>query len=164
MIINTKKGYRMHKIKIIISLTVTALLLLGACTPAAETAQPTHEQLNFQLVSNATPGDTDTYDSYSFAIYLDQEQELALGFSAQGAALRVSLFTPSEETWGYIPSPDAATTDENAELGYLKKGRIISAEEGSFRFTAPESGYYLATLQSASPTAEIDVQVEYQIQ
>jgi hypothetical protein len=154
----------MHKIKITVSLIVTALLLLGACTPAAEIEQPAHEQLNFQLVSDATPGDTDAYDGYSFAIYLDEGQELALAFSAQGAALRVSLFTPSEETWGYNPSADVDTTTEDVELGHLTKGRIISAEEGSFRFTAPESGYYLATLQSASPTAEIDVQVEYQIQ
>ena len=160
-----KKGLRnMRKIGIITSLTVAALLLLGACIPATETGQPTTEQLNFQLVSDAVPGDTDAYDSYLFNLYLEQEQELALAFSAEGGKVMVSLFTPSEETWGYNPSFNDTTTTEGEEMGYLKKGRTLSTEEGSFRFTIPEPGDYLVTIKSASPQGEIDVQVEYQIQ
>lgn len=154
----------MRKIGIITSLIVTALLLLGACVPATETGQPTAEQLNFQLVSDAVPGDTDAYGSYLFNLYLEQEQELVLAFSAEGGKLMVSLFTPSKETWGYNPSFDDTATTEDGEMGYLKKGRTLATEEGSFRFTAPESGDYLVTIKSASPQGEIDVQVGYQIQ
>jgi hypothetical protein len=151
----------------IITLTLlVAVLLLGACTPAPKPEQPTQDQLNFQLVSSAAPGDTDAYDSYIFNLYLEGEQELALAFSAQGAALRVSLFTPSEKTFGYTPSnkQDGTAEDtEDGELGRLEEGVIVSAKEGSFRFIAPETGYYAVTIQSASPKAEIDVQLEYQI-
>jgi hypothetical protein len=154
----------MRKIGIITSLIVTALLLLGACVPATETGQPTAEQLNFQLVSDAVPGDTDAYDSYIFNLYLEQEQELVLAFSTEGGKVTMSLFTPSKETWGYTPSFDETTTTDGEEMGYLKKGRMLASDEGSFRFTVPESGDYLVTIQSASPQGEIDVQVEYQIQ
>jgi len=153
----------MRKRWIITVTLLLAVLLLGACTPAPKPEQPAQEQLNFQLVSDAIPGDTDAYDSYIFNLYLEREQELALAFSAQGAALRVSLFTPSEETFGYNPKTKESVA-EDGELGHLRKGIIISAEEGSFRFSAPETGYYAVTIQSASPKAEIDVQVEYQIQ
>jgi hypothetical protein len=154
----------MRKIGIITFLVVTALLLLGACVPGQETGQPTAEQLNFKLVSDAAPGDTDMYDSYIFNLYLEQEQELALAFSAEGGKVMVSLFTPSKETWGYNPGPGNTTTTKGEEMGYLKKGRVLASDEGSFRFTVPESGDYLVTIQSASPQGEIDVQVEYQIQ
>jgi hypothetical protein len=154
----------MRKIGIITSLIVTVVLLLGACVPGQETGQPTTEQLNLQLVSNAAPGDTDMYDSYIFNLYLEQEQELVLAFSAEGGNVMVSLFTPSKETWGYNPGSGNTTTTEGEEMGYLKKGRTLSTEEGSFRFTVPESGDYLITVKSASPQGKIDVQVEYQIQ
>jgi hypothetical protein len=158
----------MRKTLIIITVTLlAALLLLGACTPTEGPEQPTQDQINFYLVSDAAPGDTDAYASYILSIYLESEQELALAFSAQGAALRVSIFTPSEETYGYRSSAtqDSAAGDTETEvLGRLKKGEIVSAEEGSFRFTAPETGYYALTIQSASPKAEIDVHLEYQIQ
>ena len=157
----------MRKILIITSLIITALVLLGACIPAGEPVapeQPSQNQLNFHLSTNTTAGNTDEYDSYVFSLYLETGQELFLEFSAVGAKLRVSLFTPSEETWGYNPNPSTATTTEAGELGRLEKGRIVSAEKGSFRFAAPESGYYLVTLQSASPKAEIDVTLDYQIQ
>ena len=157
----------MRKIKIITPLIVTALLLFGACVPTQEPEepeQPSHEQLNFQLSTNTTPGNTDEYDSHIFNLYLEQEQELALDFSAQGAAVMVSLFTPSEEIWGYSPPPPSTTTTEDGETGYLKKGRTVATEEGSFRFTVPESGYYIVTIKSATPKGEIEVLVEYQIQ
>ncbi len=154
----------MRKIGIITFLILTALLLLGGCVPGQETGQPTAEQLNFKLVSNAAPGDTDMYDSYIFNLYLEQEQELVLAFSAEGGKVMVSLFTPSKETWGYNLGSGDTTTPDGEEMGYLKKGRTLSTEEGSFRFTIPESGDYLVTIKSASPQGEIDVQVEYQIQ
>lgn len=154
----------MRKMGIITSLIVTALLLLGACVPGQETGQPTAEQLNFQLVSDAAPGDTDAYDSYIFNLYLKQEQELVLAFSAEGGKVMVSLFTPSEETWGYNPSFDDTMATEDGEMGYLKKGRTLASDEGSFRFTVPESGDYLVTIKSAIFKGTIDVQVAYQIQ
>jgi hypothetical protein len=155
----------MGKIRVITSLLVTVLLLLGACVPSQETAQPSHEQLNFRLVTDATPGDTDMYDSYIFDLYLEQEQELFLAFSTEGGKVMVSLFTPSKETWGYNPGPgDTTTTTEDGEMGHLEKGRTISRDEGSFRFTIPESGDYLVTIQSSIFKGEIDVQAEYQIQ
>ena len=154
----------MGNIRIITSLFVTALLLLGACVPATETAPPPQEQLGFQLVSDAAPGDTDLYDSYTFNLYLEQGQALALAFSADGGKVMVSLFTPSEETWGYNPSADDTTTTENGEMGYLKKGRTLASDEGSFRFTIPESGDYLVTIKSSIFKGEIDVQLDYQIQ
>jgi len=155
----------MGKIRVIMSLLVTALLLLGACAPATETAQPSHEQLDFRLVTDAAPGDTDMYDRYIFNLYLEQEQELALAFSTEGGKVMVSLFTPSKETWGYNPGPrDTTTTTEDGEMGRLEKGRTIASDEGSFRFTIPESGDYLVTIESSIFKGEIDVQVEYQIQ
>jgi hypothetical protein len=154
----------MGKIRIITSLIVAALLLLGACVPGRETAQPASEQLNFQLVSDATPGDTDAYGSYNFNLYLEQGQELALTFSAEGAAVMFSLFTPSKETWGYNPNPASTTTTEGEAMGYLKKGRTVAIEKGSFRFTVPESGDYLAIVKSAAPKGEIAVQINYQIE
>ena len=154
----------MLRIRIVTPLIVAALLLLGGCVPPQETAQPGSEQLNFQIVSDATPGDTDAYASYNFDLYLEQGQELALAFSAEGAGVMFSLFTPSEETWGYNPHPASTTTTEDGAMGYLKKGRIVAVEEGRFRFTVPESGDYLATVQSAAPKAEIAVQIDYQIQ
>jgi hypothetical protein len=156
----------MRKTLIITVTLLAALLLLGACAPTEGPEQPNQDQLNFQLVSDAAPGDTDAYGGYILTLYLEQEQELALAFSAQGAALRVSLFTPSEETYGYrsFATQDSAVGDTETEvLGQLKQGEIVSAEEGSFRFTAPETGYYALTMQSASPKAEIDVHLEYQI-
>jgi hypothetical protein len=154
----------MGKIRIITSLCVTALLLLGACVPAMEPGQSSQEQLDFKLVSDATPGDTDLYDSYILDLYLGQGQELALAFSTEGGKVMVSLFTPSEETWGYNPGSGGATTTENEEMGYLKKGRTLAMAEGSFRFTAPESGDYLLTTKSSIAKGEIDVHLEYQIQ
>ena len=154
----------MRKMGIVIPLIVTALLLLGACVPGQETGQPTAEQLNFQLVSDAAPGDTDAYDSYIFNLSLKQEQELALAFSAEGGKVMVSLFTPSEETWGYNSSFDDTMATEDGEMGYLKKGRTLASDEGSFRFTTPESGDYLVTIKSAIFKGTIDVQVAYQIQ
>jgi hypothetical protein len=154
----------MRKIGIITSLILATLLFLGACVPRQETGQPTAEQLNFKLVSNAAPGDTDAYDSYILDLYLEQDQELALAFSAEGGKVMVSLFTPSKETWGYNPGSGNTTTTEGEEMGYLKKGRMLASDEGSFRFTVPESGDYLVTIKSAIPQGEIDVQVEYQIQ
>ena len=155
----------MHKIPIMISVFIAGLLLLSsACTPALAPAQPTHEELNFQLSTNTTPGNTDAYDSYSFSIYLKREQELALDFYAEGAAVMVSIFTPSEETWGYNPNPPTTITTEDEKSGCLKQGRIMAAEEGNFTFTTPETGDYLLTVKSASPKGEIEVRVEYQIQ
>ncbi|MBN1862123.1 MAG: hypothetical protein JW790_00565 [Dehalococcoidales bacterium] len=149
----------MRKILIITVTLLAVLLPLAACAPAPE--QPNQDQLSFYLVSDATPGDTDAYAGYTLTIYLEEGQELDLAFSAQGAALRVSLFSPSEKTYGYRPTPPE---DAEAEiLGQLKQGLIISAEEGSFIFTAPETGYYAVTLQSASPKAEIAVELEYHI-
>ena len=49
-------------------------------------------------------------------------------------------------------------------MGRLEKGRTIASDEGSFRFTIPESGDYLVTIESSIFKGEIDVQVEYQIQ
>jgi hypothetical protein len=154
----------MIKIRIITSLFVTALLLLGACMPVQETARPGYEQLDFWLVTDVTPGDTDLYDSYFFNLNLEEGQELALTFSTEGGKVMVSLFTPSEETWGYNPGPGDATTTDNQEMGYLKKGRTLATEEGSFRFTTPESGDYLVTVKSSIFKGEIAVRVEYQVQ
>ena len=154
----------MGNIRIITSLFVTALLLLGACVPATETAPPSQEQLNFKLVTDAAPGDTDFYDSYIFNLYLEQGQELTLAFSTGGGKVLVSLFTPSEETWGYNPGSGDTTTTEGEEMGYLKKGRTFASDQGSFRFAIPESGDYLVTVKSSIFKGEIDVQLEYQTQ
>jgi hypothetical protein len=145
---------------------LAALLFLGACVQTEGPEQPSQDQPSFHLSSDAEPGDTDAYASYILDIYLEEAQELTLAFSAQGASLMVSIFTPSEETYGYCPFTDqdsAAGNAETGELGYFKKGMYISAEEGSSRFIAPETGYFALTIQSASPKAEIDVQLEYQI-
>ena len=154
----------MGNIRIITSLFATALLLLGACVPATETAPPLQEQLNFKLVTDVAPGDTDFYDSYIFNLYLQQGQELTLAFSTEGGKVMVSLFTPSEETWGYNPGSADATPTEGDEMGYLKKGRTFASDQGSFRFTIPESGDYLVTIKSSIFKGEIDVQLEYQTQ
>lgn len=154
----------MGNIRIITPLLVTALLLLGACVPATETAPPSQEQLNFKLVTDAAPGDTDFYDSYFFNLYLEQGQELTLAFSTTGGKVMLSLFTPSEETWGYNPSSGDTATTEGEEMGYLKKGRTFASDQGSFRFTIPESGDYLVTVKSSIFKGEIDVQLEYQAQ
>jgi len=156
----------MRKILIITVTLLAALLLLGACVQTEGPDQPSQDQLSFYLVSDAAKGDTDAYGSYILNLYLESEQELNVAFSAHGAALRVSLFSPSEKTHGYRPFATQADAPEDTAgvLGQLKEGLIISAEEGSFRFTAPETGYYALIMQSASPKAEIDVQLEYQIQ
>ena len=127
-------------------------------------AQPFYEQVTFQLSTDTTPGNTDEYDSHSFYIYLKREQELYLSFHAEGAAVMVSVTTPSDEKLGYGPSIVPAGDVENKELGHLLKGRTVATEEGSFRFHAPEPGSHVITVKSATPKGDIDVLVEYWIQ
>jgi len=155
----------MRKRPIIISLLMLTLLLLSACKPVpVPIPAPTPEQLpqsdlSFKLSSDATPGDTDKYDSYQFTVYLEEKQELYVTFQAVGAKVMVSIFTPAEETWGY----NAGTT-ESGELGELVKGRTLATTEGSFRFTASQWGNYLVTVKSATPKGDIVVTMEYHIQ
>jgi hypothetical protein len=167
-----KEFYRVRKIMISIGvILVTILLLLGACTskpvaPASETnwesVEPS-ERLSFNLSTDTTPGNTDEYDSYSFSISLDNEQELYLSFYAEGAAVLVSITTPSDERLGYETSDGSAGVKDTG-LGSLREKRTKAAAEGHFRFIPPESGLYLVTVKSAAPKGEIDVLVEYWIQ
>ncbi len=153
----------MCKRSIIISLLMLTLLLLGACKPVPAPPPPPEQlpqnELSFRLSSNATAGDTDKYDSYQFTIYSEEKQELYVTFQAVGGKVLVSIFTPTEKTWGY----NAGAT-ESGELGELVKGRTIATTEGSFRFTASQWGNYLVTVKSAVPKGDIDVTMEYHIQ
>jgi hypothetical protein len=154
--------------RLLITVTLlAALLLLGGCIPGGAPEQPSHDQFNFQLFSDAEPGDTDNYARYNISLYLERGQKLDLDFSAQGASLMLSLFSPSELTFGYVPyekQPNPEQEAEDGKLGWLKEGMIVASPEGSFLFTVPETGYFVMTVESASPKAEIDVQIEYQIQ
>ncbi len=149
----------MHKTPIIVSLFVAVLLLFGACIPAQEPGQPSYEEISFQLSSDTTPGNTDEYDSHSFNIYLERRQELTLDFYAEGAAVMVSVVTPSEERLGYETSDGRAGNIKDTGLGHLQERKTKSAAEGHFKYTAPETGSYVITVKSASPKAEIDVLV-----
>ena len=152
----------MRKKLIIIGALLAAVLLLGACTPGPE--QPTHEKLSFQLSSDTTPGNTDEYDTHSFNIYLEPEQELMLDFYAEGAAVMFSAITPSEEMLGYETSDGRAGNIKDTGLGRLQEKKIKAAAEGHFRFTAPEAGFYIMSVKSATPKGEINVVIEYCIQ
>jgi hypothetical protein len=152
-----------NKLFIIGTLLVIGLAF-GACAPPGEPApvQPSQDQLSFVLSTNTTPGNTDEYDSWSFPIYLEPGQELYLSFYAEGASVMFSVITPSEEGWGYETSSGrAAIKDEG--LGRLERGRTKAAEEGHFRFSPSEPGYYLMIVKSSTPQGEIDVLVEYEI-
>ena len=152
----------MRKILITIPLLLTGLLLFSsACTPAPLPGQPSQEKLVFQLTSDATPGDTDNYASYTFGIALSSVQELEMDFSAEGAKILVSILTPSDDAWGYNPHPPDES--EDGKLGFLNEARSVAVAEGGFIFSAPETGEYLLTVKSASPQAEISVHLEYQI-
>ena len=117
------------------------------------------DELSLHLSSNAIPGDTDTYAAHSFALSLETNQRLSLGFKAVGAKVLVSIYTPVEETWGYNPS--SATSPE---MGVISKGRTTASEEGSATFTAIEAGNYVVTVKSASPKAEIDITMSYELE
>ena len=151
----------MRKIATTVSLTIAALLLMGGCTQAPP--PPGYEQLTFQLESDAAPGNTDEYDSYIFNLYLETGQELTLDFYAEGAAVMFSLVTPSELTMGYSTSDGSAGNIKDSGMGFLEEKRIRSAAEGHFIYTVPETGDYICTVKSASPTATIDVVIEYNI-
>jgi len=153
----------MRKILVTIPFFLIGLLLFSsACTPAPPTGQPPQEELNFQLTSDATPGNTDQYGSYTFSIFLNSAQELDMAFNAEGAKVMISIITPSDDTWGYNPHPPE--DNEDGKLGFLNEARSVAVAEGSFIFSAPETGDYLLTVKSASPQAEIAMRIEYQIQ
>ena len=143
-------------------------VVLGVYGPALiftpPPAQPSHEQVSFQLSTDTTPGNTDEYDSHSFNIYLEHQQELSLDFYAEGAAVLVSVITPSEEKLGYETSDGRGGNIKDTGLGRLREKRTTAVAEGHFRFTAPESGLYVITVKSATPKGEIDVLVDYQLQ
>jgi hypothetical protein len=152
----------MRKILVTIPFLLTGLLLFfSACTSAPPTGQPPQEELDFQLTSNATPGDTDNYASYTFGIALNSAQELEMDFSAEGAKILISILTPSDDAWGYNPHPPEEIKD--GKPGFLNEARSVAAAEGGFIFSAPETGEYLLTVKSASPQAEISVQLDYEI-
>ena len=153
----------MRKILVTIPFLLTGLLLFfSACTPTPPVGQPSNEEMNFQLTSDATPGDTDNYASYTFSIALNRAQKLEMDFHAEGAKILVSILTPSNDAWGYNPHPPDES--EDGKLGFLNEARSVAVTEGGFIFSVPETGEYLLTVKSASPQAEIEVQIEYQIQ
>ena len=152
----------MRKKLIIIGALLAAVLLLGACIPGPE--QPAYEKLSFQLSSDTTPGNTDEYDTHSFNIYLEPEQELMLDFYTEGAAVMFSAITPSEEMLGYETSDGRAGNIKDTGLGHLQEKKIKAAAEGHFRFIAPEAGFYIMSAKSATPKGEIAVLIEYWIQ
>jgi hypothetical protein len=153
----------MRKIPVTIPLLIIGLLLFfSACaTPAPLPGQPAQDALDFQLTSDATPGDTDSYASYTFGIALSSAQELEMDFSAEGAKILVSILTPSDDAWGYNPHRPEDIGD--GKTGFLNEARSVAVTEGCFIFSAPETGEYLLTVKSASPQAEISVHLEYQI-
>ena len=149
---------------IIITLFIAILLLLGACTPTPEPEQLLYEKLSFHLSPDAIPEDsTDKFDSHSFNIYLRSEQELYLSFYAEGAAVAVYVVTPSEEMLGYETNSERIDIEDEG-LGHLVPNRMFAAEEGYFRLTASETGFYEIGVRSCSLSGEVDVLVEYWIQ
>ena len=149
---------------IIITLFIAILLLLGACTPTPEPEQLLYEKLSVHLSPDAIPEDsTDKFDSHTFNIYLKSEQELYLSFYAEGAAVAVYVVTPADEMLGYEPSSGNSGI-EDEELGHLVLNRLFAAEEGHFRLTASEPGFYEIGVRSCSLAGEVDALVEYWIQ
>lgn len=126
-------------------------------------SQESFESLNFQLSSNATPGNTDDYDSDSFTIYLERGHELYLSFYAEGAPVMFRATTPSDNVLGYLTSTGNAGNIEDKGMGKLEKGKVLSTREGHFEFFAPEEGSYIFTVKSAAPQGDINVVVEYRI-
>ncbi len=111
----------------------------------------THGELSFHLSSHAGFGDTDNYATYSLPLHLTRGQVLKLEFGAVGGNVLVSISSPDLETWGYDGS------------AILVAGRAKAANDGEFQFAPSEDGDYEVSVKSASPVAEIDVDLEYEI-
>ena len=144
----------------IAAIAVTAMAL-GGCT-ATPTESP-NEVMEFTITSDAEIGDTDKYGSYIFNLYLETGQELSFDFYAEGGAVMVSLFIPSEVKMGYNTSDGSAGNVKDIGLGSLEKNKTQAAAEGHFRYEVPETGDYMVTVKSSSPQAVIDVLIEYEV-
>lgn len=142
------------------AIAVTALAL-GGCA-AAPTESP-NKVTAFTITSDAEIGDTDNYGNYIFNLYLETGQELSLDFYADGGAVMFSLLIPSQVKMGYNTSDGNAGNVKDIGLGSLEKNKTQAAAEGHFRYEVPETGDYIATVQSSSPQAVIDVLIEYEI-
>ena len=92
------------KILITVLALAVAAIAIGGCTPTATSPTTKDEVMEFTIVSNAEIGDTDNYESYNFSIYMDTGQELSFDFYADGAPVRIWLYTPEETMLGYNTS------------------------------------------------------------
>lgn len=150
-----------NKIIATVSLTIAGILMMNGCAQGGP--PPGFEQISFQLVSDAEPGNTDEYATYVFDLYLEEGETLTMDFYAEGAAVMLSAYTPSQVTIGYATSDGKAGNIKDTGMGSLEERRIRAAAEGHFIYTVPETGDFIFTVKSASPQATIDVVIDYKI-
>ncbi len=164
-------GIILGAISVVLGVYAPTLIFTQTPTPEqpsrpGEYREALNETLNFQLLTDTTPGNTEEYDSHSFSIYLERGQELYLSFYAEGAAVMLRVITPTErheDRLGYQTSTGSAGNVKDKGLGHLEKGKVSAAAEGHFNFIAPEEGFYEIDVKSSTPQGEIDVLIEYQI-